>query len=119
MGATDYLAAPLTEAIDLAFGSNLSSPTTGGISAAGQQLLPSILPPLQQFQRYSKAALSAAGQGPESAAQLAVGGDPRYAERDALTVLAAYLGIPIKRFTDQQLEGELRRRIFETNEVGR
>ena len=119
MGATDYLAAPLTEAIDLGFGSDLSSPTTGTISAAGQQLLPSMLPPLQQLQRYLKTGLGAAGYGPESTVQQTIGGEPKYAERDWLTTLGSYTGVPVRRFTPQQLESEMRRIIYELEQIGK
>lgn len=80
------------------------------ISDWEQQIGPNLLPPLQQLQRVGKPLL------PESV-QSTVGGTPRYAERDPLTVLGAYLGIPVGQVTQEQVEGEMRRRQYEMRDV--
>jgi hypothetical protein len=63
--------------------------------------------------------LSAAGQGPESPVQQAIGGSSRYAERDFWTTLGTYLGIPYGQLTPEQIQGELRRMEYAAKGVGR
>jgi len=111
----------LTELFGLTGGDVSGERTDDGyqIGRFAQSVGPGLLPPLQQLQRYLKSGLSAAGQGPESPVQQAIGGSSRYAERDFWTTLGTYLGIPYGQLTPEQIQGELRRMQYAAKGVGR
>lgn len=81
-----------------------------------QELLPSLLPPLQQLQRYIQPTLGAMGA---TGAQDFVGGTERYKTRDFMTTIANYLGIPYRKLTDAELEKAIDSRIYEMNSIVR
>jgi len=120
-GVTDIPSAAITELADL-LSADVSGEFVPGegyqMGRFAQSVAPGLLPPLQQLQRYLKSAVGAAGQGPESPVQQAIGGSERYAERDWLTTLGTYLGIPVGRLTPEQLQGELRRIRYNIRDVG-
>lgn len=120
-GVTDIPSAAITELADL-LSADVSGEFVPGegyqMGRFAQSVAPGLLPPLQQLQRYLKSGLGAAGQGPESPVQQAIGGSERYAERDWLTTLGTYLGIPVGRLTPEQLQAELRRIQYNIRDVG-
>lgn len=117
LGVTDWPSALVGELLDVAsFGrTNRSRPTQGTATAFVKELVPSMVPPLQQAQRYIQAAASAAGASPET--QAAIGGRESYRQRDPLAVLATYLGIPYQTLTPEQLQSELRRRQYGIQDI--
>jgi hypothetical protein len=119
LGATDWPSAILGEALDLfTFGrSNVSRPLSGTATAFVRDLAPSLIPPLQQFQRYAQAGASAAGVSPET--QQMIGGRPTYAQRDPVAALAGYLGVPYGTVTPQQFQNELLRQQYAIRDIGR
>jgi hypothetical protein len=120
-GVTDIPSIALTELFGLTGGDVSGEFTDDGyqIGRFAQSVGPGLLPPLQQLQRYLKSGLGAAGQGPESPAQQAIGGSQRYAERNFWTTLGTYLGIPYGELTPEQIQGELRRMQYAARDVGR
>lgn len=112
-GVLDYPAAALSAALEkIGIGEGVSRGPEGEllISDITSQLLGNVVPPAQQFQRIVTPFL------PEEA-QAAVGGPPRYRERDVGTTVAGYLGLPAGRPTPSQLEGEQRRRRYAIQEI--
>jgi hypothetical protein len=116
-GVTDFPSVMLGELIDQLTGNrtNLSRREDGTATAWTRDLLPSMVPPLQQAQRYGQAALTAVGV-PESTRE-AIGGRPSYQQRDPLSVLAAYLGVPVGKVDEQQLRNEALRRRFGIQDI--
>jgi hypothetical protein len=113
VGVTDAPSAAVAQLLSmLGAGRSIQGGPEGGMFLTDwqQQIGPNLLPPVQQAQRLLKPLL------PEGA-QTAFGGSPRYAERDPLTVLAAYLGIPVGQVTQEQVEGEMRRRRYDLDAV--
>lgn len=79
-----------------------------------QELLPSVVPPLQQLQRYLQPTLGVLGS---ERGQDILGGAERYKTRDFMTTLANYLGIPYRRMTDEELEKAIDSRIYEMQDL--
>jgi len=112
-GILDYPAAALSAALEkIDIGEGVSRGPEGEllISDITSQLLGNVVPPVQQFQRVATTFL------PEEA-QVALGGPPRYRERDPGTTIGGYLGLPGGRPTPSQLEGEQRRRRYAIQEI--
>jgi hypothetical protein len=118
-GVTDSPSVLLGELIDQLSGNrtDLARREEGTATSWTRDLLPSMVPPLQQAQRYGQAALTAAGV-PESTRE-AIGGRPSYQQRDPLSVLAAYLGVPVGKVDEQQLRNEALRRRFGIQDIVR
>jgi hypothetical protein len=119
LGVTDWPSAFAGEALDVfSFGrSNVSRPLSGTATSFVRDLAPSIVPPLQQFQRYAQAGASALGASPET--QQVIGGRPTYAQRDPLAALAAYFGVPYGTVTPEQIQNERLRRRYGIESVAR
>ena len=81
-----------------------------------QELLPSLLPPLSQLQRYLQPTLGAVGL---EGAQDFVGGPERYKSRDFLTTFANYLGIPYRDLTDEELRKAVDSTVYQIEKIMR
>ena len=79
-----------------------------------QELLPSLLPPLSQLQRYLQPTLGALGL---EGAQDLVGGVERYKSRDFLTTFANYFGIPYRDLTNEELKRAVDSRVYAIEKV--
>jgi hypothetical protein len=120
VGVTDVPSAAVAQLLSmLGLGQGIQMGADDGmfISDWQQQIGPNMIPPIQQAQRILKPVIGALGA--DESTQRAFGGSPRYAERDLLTVLSAYLGVPVGQVTQEQVEGEMRRRKYDMEAVRR
>ncbi len=113
VGITDRPAQALLYALNKMF---RPDEPVGGLSKFGQELAPSLLPPLSQLQRYAQPTLGVLGL---EGAQDALGGSERYKTRDFLTTLANYFGIPYRNMTEEELDKAVMSRIYQMREQTR
>ena len=113
VGITDRPAQALLLALNKAF---RPDEPVEGLSKFGQELAPSLLPPLSQLQRYAQPTLGVLGL---EGAQDALGGSERYKTRDFLTTLANYFGIPYRNMTEEELDNAVRSRIYQMEQIAR
>ena len=118
VGLTDIPSAAVAQLLSLlGVGEGVQRGPEGGlfISDWEQQIGPNVIPVIQQLQRILKPVM--AGLGADDEMQRRFGGSPRYAERDPSTVLGSYFGIPVGQVTQEQVEGEMRRRRYDLDAI--
>ena len=119
LGITDLPSALVAAGPTAFFGGSLRGGGEGvfGLQSGDfvQNLGPSLLPPLQQLQRLVKPIMNAAGASDE--AQQRFGGPERYSERDLMTTLGSFSGIPFRQVTEKDISNEMRRRQFLLDEI--
>jgi hypothetical protein len=118
VGVTDIPSAAIAQLLSvLGMGEGVQRGPEGGffISDWEQQIGPNLAPLLQQLQRIGKPTMALFGASDD--VQRGFGGTPRYAERDPLTVLGSYLGVPVGQVTQEQVEGEMRRRRYDLDAI--
>ena len=119
LGYTDIISIGAALPPTAVFGGSLNFGGEGFLGAQSgdfvQNLGPNLLPPLQQFQRLIKPIMNAAGVSDE--AQQRFGGPERYSERDLMTTLGSFSGIPFRQVTEKDISNEMRRRQFLLDEI--